>query len=83
MPRTRLNGRNRTKESEATIRKTLTERELAEDALIESEESYRELVENANDIVYTLDIDGRLSPSIKPPKRLPNILSTNSWVKNR
>ena len=46
--------------SEATIRKTLAQREQAEQALMESEESYRELVENANDIVYTLDFDGRI-----------------------
>ncbi len=45
------------RESEATIRQTLADRERAEQALRESEESYRELFENANDIVCTLDLN--------------------------
>ncbi|HET6889599.1 MAG TPA: CHASE domain-containing protein, partial [Pyrinomonadaceae bacterium] len=49
------------RESEATVRKTLADRERAESAFKEGEERYYDLVENANDIVYTLDLNERLT----------------------
>ena len=47
-------------ESEAMLRQILAERERAESAFKEGEERYHDLVENANDIVYTLDPEGKL-----------------------
>jgi len=49
------------RESESTVRKILVEREQAQAAVKESEERYRELVENANDIVFTLDLAGNVT----------------------
>ncbi len=38
----------------------ITERRRAEEALKQSEQQYRELFENANDIIFILDFDGRI-----------------------
>ena len=46
----------------------ITERKIAEQALAHSEERYRALVDTANDIVATLDLEGRFT-SINPAVR--------------
>lgn len=46
----------------------ITERKLAEEKLLQSEESFRHMVENINDVVYEVGIDGMVkyvSPSIE------------------
>lgn len=47
--------------SRMVIAHDVTERHRAERSLRASEEQYRELFENANDIVYSLDLEGRVT----------------------
>ena len=39
----------------------LTQRREMESRLLESEEKYRHLIENVNDVIYTLDLEGKIS----------------------
>jgi PAS domain S-box-containing protein len=45
----------------ASLQAQMSEREHSEAALSQSEQRYRELFENANDMVYTLDLEGHLT----------------------
>jgi PAS domain S-box-containing protein len=52
------------------IVREITQRKRVEAALHESEERYRDLFENANDIMYTLDLEGNLTSLNKAGERI-------------
>ncbi|HLL75055.1 MAG TPA: PAS domain S-box protein [Pyrinomonadaceae bacterium] len=58
------------RECRVVLAHDVTQRVRAEDALRESEERYRELLENANDIVYTHDLRGNFTSLNKTGERV-------------
>ena len=68
-----LRVKQRTAELAATneaLQSEIAERKRSSEALRESEERYRELFENATEIVYTLDLSGNLTSINKAAERI-------------
>ncbi len=71
-----------TRDSESKLRQTLIERERAEQAIRDGDERYRELVENANDIVFTLDLEGTVTSINRAVEPLTGFTQTELLATN-
>lgn len=57
-------------ETVLVVARDITDRKLSEEALRESEEKYRELFENANDLIYTIDMQGNFTSLSRAGERI-------------
>lgn len=74
--------KERTEQLEDTIRKLereITERKLVEEALQQSEQCYRDLIENAPDVIYTLSEDGAIT-SLSPAFEKITGFTHDEWI---
>jgi PAS domain S-box-containing protein len=62
------------------IMKEITDRKLAEEALKENEEKYRSLVENINDVVFNIDLNGTVM-YISPVAEQISGFSVDEYIK--
>lgn len=53
-----------------TVARDITTRKLAEVVITENEERYRELFENANDLIYTIDLEGTFTSLNRAGERI-------------
>src|SRR5205807_2819437 len=60
----------------------VTDRKRAQAAVIESEERYRELFENANDIIYTIDLAGNFTSLNQTGERLTGYMRAEALRMN-
>ncbi len=60
----------------------ITEKKRAEAAVVESEERYRELFENANDIIYTIDLAGKFTSLNQTGERLTGYAQAEALAMN-